>query len=129
MSSYESWLDAQIRLAEERGEFDNLPGTGRPLPDRGELYDENWWLNQWIRREEITGVVPTSLKVKKEAEELLTTLARYSSETAVRRTVTELNQRIDQVQRGHVDGPPVILDQFDVDAVVEAWRRQHRRGS
>jgi DnaJ homologue, subfamily C, member 28, conserved domain len=123
MSSYESWLDAQIRQAQERGDFDDLPGSGKPLPDRGETYDEDWWIKQWVRREEITGVVPTSLKVKKEAEELMTTLAAQSSEAAVRRIVAELNQRIDRVRRGHVDGPPVILEQFDVDAVVEAWRR------
>jgi DnaJ family protein C protein 28 len=27
----ESWIDQQIREAQERGEFDNLPGKGRPL--------------------------------------------------------------------------------------------------
>jgi hypothetical protein len=135
MSSHESWLDAQIRQAEERGDFDNLPGLGKPLPDRGELYDEDWWIKQWVRREEIAGVVPTSLKVKKEAEELMTELVRQTSEAAVRRIVRDLNQRIDRVQRGHVDGPPVIIDQFDVDAVVEEWRRRraadsrHRPGS
>ena len=28
---WEKWLDQQIREAQERGEFDNLPGTGKPL--------------------------------------------------------------------------------------------------
>jgi hypothetical protein len=28
---WESWIDEQIRLAQERGEFDNLPGTGKPV--------------------------------------------------------------------------------------------------
>lgn len=28
---YESWIDRQIRQAQERGDFDNLPGHGRPL--------------------------------------------------------------------------------------------------
>ena len=28
---WESWIDQQIREAHERGEFDNLPGKGRPL--------------------------------------------------------------------------------------------------
>jgi DnaJ family protein C protein 28 len=27
----ESWIDQQIREAQERGEFDNLPGKGKPL--------------------------------------------------------------------------------------------------
>ena len=45
MSSwYESHIDRQIREAQERGEFDDLPGAGLPRPDRGELYDEDWWI-------------------------------------------------------------------------------------
>jgi len=28
---WESWIDQQIREAQERGEFDNLPGKGKPL--------------------------------------------------------------------------------------------------
>jgi DnaJ family protein C protein 28 len=28
---WESWIDEQIREAEQRGEFDNLPGKGKPL--------------------------------------------------------------------------------------------------
>ena len=28
---WESWIDQQIREAQERGEFDDLPGKGRPL--------------------------------------------------------------------------------------------------
>jgi DnaJ family protein C protein 28 len=28
---WESWVDQQIREAQERGEFDNLPGTGKPI--------------------------------------------------------------------------------------------------
>jgi hypothetical protein len=30
-SRFESALDRQIRAAEERGEFDDLPGKGKPL--------------------------------------------------------------------------------------------------
>ena len=28
---WEKWVDQQIREAQERGDFDNLPGTGKPL--------------------------------------------------------------------------------------------------
>lgn len=122
MSQYESWLDRQIREAVERGEFDNLPGTGKPIPDRNELLDENWWIKQWIEREEITGMVPASLKIRKDAEDLMTTVAKESDEAAVRRIVADLNQRIDRVRRSQVDGPPVYLEPFDVDSVVAKWR-------
>jgi predicted flavoprotein YhiN len=43
------WIDRQIREARERGEFDNLPGTGKPLPDLDKPYDENWWVRQKLR--------------------------------------------------------------------------------
>ena len=34
-ASWESWVDRQIRDGIERGEFDNLPGKGRPLEGIG----------------------------------------------------------------------------------------------
>ena len=32
--SWESWFEEQIRQAQEAGAFENLPGAGKPLPDR-----------------------------------------------------------------------------------------------
>ena len=39
---WESAIDKQIREAEERGDFDNLPGRGKPL--RLESWDDEWAL-------------------------------------------------------------------------------------
>lgn len=39
---WESAIDKQIREAEERGDFENLPGRGRPL--RLESWDDEWGL-------------------------------------------------------------------------------------
>jgi hypothetical protein len=39
---WESAVDKQIREAEERGDFDNLPGRGKPLPL--EDWDQDWGL-------------------------------------------------------------------------------------
>jgi len=119
---YESRIDRQIREAQERGEFDDLPGAGQPIPDRGELHDENWWLKQWVHRENITGMVPATLKIRKEAEELDERLAGETQESAVRRIVTDLNVRIERANRGLVDGPPVVIPLFNVDDVVARWR-------
>jgi hypothetical protein len=41
----------RIRQAMEEGQFDDLPGLGKPIPDIDEPYDPNWWAKQWIRRE------------------------------------------------------------------------------
>ena len=37
---FEGWIDRQIRQAQERGDFDNLPGKGKPLapPDQNLAY-------------------------------------------------------------------------------------------
>jgi hypothetical protein len=121
---YESPVERQIREAQERGDFDNLPGLGKPLPGYGESYDENWWVKDWVRRENITGVLPTSLRLRKEAEDLMRTIAKKPTESAVRALVSELNERIRRARRGLVDGPSVVLPDFDVDEVVEAWRQQ-----
>jgi hypothetical protein len=32
--TWESWIEEKIRAAQEQGQFDNLPGAGKPLPDR-----------------------------------------------------------------------------------------------
>jgi hypothetical protein len=48
---WESAIDKQIREAQARGDFDNLPGTGKPLPDIDQPYDENWWVKNLLQRE------------------------------------------------------------------------------
>jgi hypothetical protein len=123
---YESWVDKQIREAEERGEFDNLPGAGKPLPDRNELYDEDWWLKQWIAREGIKGDtgLPTTLRLRREIENIQNAAAHKTTEADVRDLVADLNNRIVLAIRGHADGPPVPLRKVDADEVVRAWREQ-----
>jgi hypothetical protein len=123
-SRFESMVDRQIREARERGAFDDLPGAGKPLPGRGESYDENWWIKDWLRRENITGVLPTSLRVRKEADEILDALAKVPSEAKVREILADLNARIDLTRRGLVDGPPVLAHALNVEETAEAWRRR-----
>jgi Domain of unknown function (DUF1992) len=45
-ASWESWIDRQVREAEERGEFDDLPGAGRPIPGLDKPFDELWEANR-----------------------------------------------------------------------------------
>lgn len=43
--------DDKIRTAYSRGEFDNLPGFGKPSPIIDEPYDPNWWLRRKLASE------------------------------------------------------------------------------
>lgn len=48
--SVETYADRLIREAIEVGEFDDLPGTGRPIPGAGTHDDDGWWIRNWIER-------------------------------------------------------------------------------
>jgi len=39
-----------IREAIEAGEFDELPGAGKPLPGAGVADDDLWWVREWLKR-------------------------------------------------------------------------------
>jgi len=45
-----TWIDEIIRVAQEKGEFDDLPGTGKPLPGAGTKDDDLWWVRSWLKR-------------------------------------------------------------------------------
>ena len=64
-----TWVDLQIRQAMERGEFDRLPGAGKPIEGLGAEHDPEWWLKGLIERERIA-VLPASLSLRKEDAEL-----------------------------------------------------------
>ncbi|WP_328392536.1 J-domain-containing protein [Nocardia sp. NBC_00416] len=120
----ESWVDRKIREATERGEFENLPGAGKPLPGAGHPYhDENGWLRDYLRREGVSGdvMLPPSLLLRRDVERLPETVRESTSEADVRATVTALNRRIVDWLRLPA-GPPVPLAAVDADEVVREWR-------
>ena len=47
---FENHVDRIIREAMERGEFDDLPGTGKPIAGVGTRDDDLWWVRRWVRR-------------------------------------------------------------------------------
>jgi hypothetical protein len=120
--SFESWVDAQIREARERGEFDNLPGAGKPLANLDGNEDEMWWIRQWLKRENLS-FTPPSIALRKAVEDMLANVGRLLTERAVRNVVEELNVQIRQMNRvPPMDGPPSNLMPLDVEVVLERWR-------
>lgn len=121
-----SWVDQQIRLAMERGEFDDLPGQGKPIEDLGVEHDPDWWLKKLVERENIA-LLPPALAIRKEDAELDARLDRVNVESEVRREVEEFNARVRKALYTPPvgpSGPPVITRQRDVDAEVLAWRER-----
>lgn len=123
LSRFESVVDQQIRQAQERGEFDDLPGMGKPLPGRGRPDDENWWLKGYLAREGLSTdpMLPTSLQLAKKLERLPEALQELTTEAEVRATVRELNHRIAAHLR-EPSGPPVPVRPVNLDRAVAQWR-------
>jgi DnaJ-like protein len=119
---YESWVERQVREAIERGEFNHLPGAGKPIPGLNGREDENWWIKEKLEHEDIRGVLPTSLALRKEVEELPATLDAEHHEHAVREIVGDLNRRIRESRLRREEGPMIIVQTVDVEATVAAWR-------
>jgi hypothetical protein len=109
-----------------RGEFDDLPGTGKPLTDLGASHDRDWWLKKLIEREQITGVLPPALQLRKDDTELDALLDQQANEQQVRVTVDGFNRRIVEARRQLQGGPPVITPTRDPDVEVERWRERMR---
>ena len=130
-TSWETWIDAQIRVAREQGAFDNLPGAGKPLPNLGQEHDPLWWVKQLVQREQIS-ILPPSLELLRKVEKELAAIEKLDDEATVRHRVAALNVEIAKVNATVVEGPPTRLSRLDVDKVVARWqttRSANPRGS
>jgi len=58
--------DNRIRQAMEEGQFDDLPGLGKPIPDIDEPYDPLWWVKQWVKREKLGAELAQELRSLRE---------------------------------------------------------------
>jgi hypothetical protein len=121
-TSWESWIEGQIRVAREAGAFDNLPGAGKPIPNLGQEHDPLWWVKQLVQREQIS-MLPPSLELARKVETELAAIEKLHDEAAVRRRVAALNAEIAKVNATVVEGPPTSIGTLDVDQVVARWRR------
>lgn len=111
--------DMQIRRAIERGEFDDLPGSGKPL-DLSDRHDPDWWLKNLIKREKIV-MLPPSIQLRKDDAALDEQLDRLSNKTAVRREIEQFNERVIRARYELPVGPPLITMPRDIEATVTAW--------
>jgi hypothetical protein len=105
----EDWVERQIRAAQERGDFHNLPGAGKPIPKRPGGTRE--WVARKLREEnaDVTALLPPSLALPKEVADLPVRLAEERSEATVRELVKDLNARIAKAHRDPQVGPPLRI--------------------
>lgn len=124
------WVELQVQAAMARGEFDDLPGAGKPIEGLGEQHDPDWWLKKMVEREKVS-VLPAALSLRQEDRALDALLDREGTEKQVRDVLEDFNRRIITARRQLEGGPPVITPIRDIDAEVAAWttRRTAQRTS
>lgn len=120
--SWETYVERQIREAQERGEFDGLVGAGKPLADLDRPRDDAWWIRKKLKQEQFTSL-PPALQLRKDVDEARAQIARCRSESDVRVILAAINDRIRYMNRTIVSGPPSSVMPLDVEAVIDAWRR------
>ena len=123
---WESPVDRAIREAQERGDFDNLPGAGKPL-DLGDIDDPDWFVKRLAKREnlDLAGALPGALALRKEAAGFPGSLADVRTEQNVRDIVQDYNRRVLADRRRPAVGtlPPMLAKTVDVDDLVVQWRQ------
>ncbi len=118
-----TWVDLQVKEAIRRGEFDNLPGAGKPLADLGTEHDPDWWIKKLVERERVV-VLPLSVQLRREDAELDAELDRLATEKDVRARVEDFNSRVIAARYRLPEGPPLITMPREVEETVAAWRER-----
>jgi hypothetical protein len=117
-------IERTIREAQERGDFDDLPGAGKPLA-LGNPHDPDWWVKQMIERERLSLVdaLPPPIRLRREAELMPGSLVDLVTEAQVRAHVEDFNSRVEQSWRSAGTGAlsPVVAHRVDVERVVREW--------
>jgi hypothetical protein len=125
MENRHLWVDVVIDQAIARGEFDNLPLAGKPIPGIAR-HDPDWWLKALIEREQISGVLPEAIQLRKDDAVLADRLDALHTQDDVRAAVEEFNARIVSARRQLMGGPPVVTPLRDVEREVRGWAERRR---
>jgi len=122
MDARAQYVEISIQQAMRRGDFDNLPGTGKPLTGLTDTNDPDWWIRRKIEREQITGLGPPALTLRTENAELDSRLDGVFTEHQVREILADFNRRVIDARRQLLGGPPVVTPVRDVDLELARWR-------
>ncbi|MEH0938109.1 DnaJ family domain-containing protein [Micromonospora psammae] len=129
-NAWEAAVEAQIRSAQERGEFDNLPGMGKPIPGRDAPYDESWWIKSFLEREALPSelLLPTPLQLRRRVERVPAEVRDLPTKESVRTYVGALNTEIMAWLRTPT-GPRVVVRPVNVEDAVRRWRTDRERAA
>ena len=117
-------VEVSIEQAIRRGDFDNLPGAGKPIPGLGASTHPDWWIRRKIERERLTGLGPPALTLRTEYASLTARVDELRTESEVREYLDDFNHRVIEARRQLLGGPPVVTPTVEVEDWVMQWRER-----
>ena len=124
--SFETWVDNQISRSIARGDFEHLPGEGKPIPgiEREETaYD---WAVAKARREGVdtAAMLPPGLALMRERDDLPARATGLTIAAQVRALVEDYNARVEAFWRRPQESRWAPVPRLaDVEAIVAEWER------
>lgn len=120
-------IESAIEAAARRGDFDDLPGAGKPL-DLPDTHDPDWWVNQRIASGDIDSeaLLPVVVLLRKEYERRDETLAALPDEKAVREYAADFTERVHEDRRAN-PFQRMLAPAWDGEDAVARWRQVRSR--
>ncbi|MEK7470285.1 MAG: DUF1992 domain-containing protein [Planctomycetota bacterium] len=120
---WNSWIDEQVAKAQREGAFDNLPGTGKPLKDLDRPYEEDWWLREFLEREQLS-VTPEPIDLRARISQLRDEAATLTDEREVRRRFVAMNVLISRLNSIPQPDAMAPVAPADVEEELRTFRRR-----
>ncbi|MDN5820427.1 MAG: DUF1992 domain-containing protein [Brachybacterium sp.] len=120
-------IESTIEQAMRRGDFDDLPGAGKPL-DLPSSHDPDWWINQRLASGEIDreALLPVVVLLRKEYERREQTLAALPDERSARQYAEDFTERVHQDRRAN-PFQTMLAPAWDQDDAAQRWRELRAR--
>jgi hypothetical protein len=119
--TWDQLAEERILEAQAEGQFDDLPGFGKPIPGIDDPHDELWWIKDKLKREQLSSL-PPALAIRLDVEKTLAQINQLHAESEVRQAVAALNERIRKSSFAVVWGPPVDVMPLEADEIVNHWK-------
>jgi len=121
-------VEKRIQEAMDRGEFDNLPGAGKPLHiEEPPVKNEDlWWALKILKQ---ANFVPDEVRWRKQIEKLRAKMMHVGSEDELRRIVRQINEYIIKLNTMGTNRIPTRLAPFDEKRCLAKFRARRSTGA
>jgi len=112
--------NAKIEQAIQEGQFNALPGFGKPLNLDPANNAGDCWLKRKAQQENLE-ILPPALVLKRHVERKQQAILEIRDEAKARTALLELNEMIEKSLMNILWGPPCDVLPLETERFMEAW--------